>query len=483
MFFPSLWLDASTGVNKFDYNYISRIVLNGDASVTGTYNASSVPTYNFEDQRFNDYSLGNINYGIYDGNLEFKIQTDNGYGNGEIGYESSNGINWSPYNGYTAQFTITGFTGIYTGANGTYYNSLDLYDSIYNNENGQFELYNNQLIYLNDYEHYPIIATKNNDGSFTPTNFITSITLFGASTTSVNGVYTRTAEEYATSFTGSEGRSINFGGYGEWYVDPGAIYATFDLQNWYGNNDESEEQIPPTASLAGTVRNIGSPRISSSVSNPNGSITGTITTSNVVTDYVASWNDQSANGRNVSQYDVGVPSTTIIADKKFINFSANTPLGGTTFFNSNYIGTIFVVANFDSSSAGSTSQLFSDYDGFKLGRGIDSTNAFYLQNLTNDYSETIRSTSNTNANNNTNYIIEVTFENNTASLYLNGVDAGNGSIGNLETPPNAQFLIGGGNGAEPANIAEVIAYNRVLNTSERQEVESYLANKYAISLA
>ena len=469
MFFPSLWLDASTGVNKFDYNYISQIVLSGNPSVTGTYNASSIPTYNFEDQRSNDYSLGNISYGYNGDNAYvYRIITENLDGN-DIGYESYNGVNWNTLNSYTSQFTITGFTGLYAGANGTYHNNGHIYEPAYTHDNGQFQLYNNELTYQNDYEHYPIIATKNNDGSFTPTNFITSITLFGASTTSVNGVYTRTAEEYATSFTGSEGRSINFGGYGEWYVDPGAIYSTYDLQSWYGNNDESEEQIPPTASFAGTVRNIGSPRISSTVSSPNGSVTGTITTSNVVSDYVTSWNDQSENARNASSSYIP-PSYVTIGGKSFVNFPANTNLTCPTIWDqSQFIGTIFCVARFTENIVNSF--LVYHESEFKFLR--DTSNTF---NLTfND--QTYLTSSNT-LNANTNYILETTFNADTARLYYNGIPVGTASLGSVNGGYN--LFIGGGEGS--SNIAEVIIYNRVLDTSERQEVESYLANKYSISL-
>ena len=487
MFFASLWLDASTGVNKFDYNYISQIILSGDPSVSGTYNASSVPTYNFADSRLNDYSLGSINYSDYDG-LKYRIITEN-LSDWVAGYESSNGVNWSTYGDYIAQLIITGFTGIYNGANGTY--SLDNNtpeDPSYNN--GVYQFYSNELRFINENAGFPIIATKNNDGSFSPATYITSVTLSNASTTFVNGTYTRgsSAEQFGQArdvqFTASEGRSIYFDdGDGQWLTNPGGIYSSSDLGWWAPFNDESPEQIPPSVSIGGTARNIGSPRISESFSSPSGSITGTITTSNVVTDYVSSWTDQSANARDVAQNSDGLASLTTIANKKFINFPANTTLGRQSFFNK-YTGTVFVVARFDSSSAGSHANLFSNEDGFVLSRGADSSNAFYLENQNSDYSEN-RTLSNINVDNNANYIIGATFENNTASLYLNGVDAGNGSIGNLEVGYN--LFIGGSNvggsgpSEEPSNIAEVIAYNRVLTTSERQEVENYLKNKYAFS--
>jgi hypothetical protein len=482
MFFPSLWLDASTGVNKFDYNYISQIVLTGDASVTGTYNASSDPTYNFQDERLNDYSLGNISYGNNDNHdgVKFRIITEN-LDENDIGYESDNGINWNTFNSYTSQFIITGFTGIYTGANGTYYNNGHIREPAYETENGQFQLSNDQLIYLNDYAHYPIIATKNNDGSFTPTNFITSITLFGASTTSVNGVYTRTAEEYTGLFTGSEGRSINFNGYGEWYVNPGAIYSTFDFQSWYVNNDESEEQIPPTASFAGTVRNIGSPRISSSVSNPNGSITGTITTSNVVTDLVTSWNDQSNNGNNATAYNSPELITNELNGKSVISFNGSSSyLEAGISLSQNQDRTIFIVGKYNDINAGQQGFLNLLGDGpegyvFKAGEVDES---YYYNGPAQIAAPTSVSVGNyhiVSISNNT--------EPNTSTMRINGV-AGNNDYGEMTTRYVSYANIGSRNANQDflnGSIAEIIIYNRGLTTSERQEVESYLTNKYAFS--
>lgn len=478
MFFPSLWLDASTGVNKFDYNYISQIVLSGNPSVTGTYNASSIPTYNFEDERLNDYSLGNISYSNNGDGYAYRIITENVDGT-DIGYESyNNGVNWSAFNSYTSQLIITGFTGAYTNANGTYnVNNLVLSDLSYSN--GPYQLYGNNLESI--YGDYLVVATKNNDGSFTPTNYTNKVTISNAGLTSLNGVYTRTTENQNTFVDSNNLPKISRDG-NYWVL--GGSYASQDLINWTQWEDEAILPLP-NAVIETAPKLMGDGRISSTVSSPNGSVTGTITTSNVATDYVASWNDQSNNARDVARESEGFASLITIADKKFINFPANTTLSRQSFFNG-YTGTVFVVARFDSSSAGSHANLFSNEDGFALSRGVDSSNAFYLENVNSDFSENIRTLSNTYANDNTNYIIGATFENNTASLYLNGAEAGNGSIGNLGVGYN--LFIGGssvgmsGPSDEPSNIAEVIAYNRVLNTSERQEVENYLSNKYSITL-
>jgi hypothetical protein len=478
MFFPSLWLDASTGVNKFDYNYISQIVLSGDASITGTYNASSIPTYNFEDERLNDYSLGNINYGIYDYELKFKIQTDNGYVGG-IGYESSNGINWSPYNGYTVQFTITGFTGIYTGANGTYYNTLNVNDPIYNNENGQFILYNDQLTYVVN-EPSQVIATKNNDGSFTPTSYDSSLTLSNAGTTSVNGIYTRSDSQIDIQylpFLASEGRRVYFESsywfvYGELYI----AYGSFD----WGLGDGGGASPVPTNSFGTSPRSIGSPRISSSVSNPNGSITGTITTSNAISDNVTSWDDQSNNGNNATAYNGPELITNELNGKSVISFNGSSSyLEAGISLSQNQNRTIFIVGKYNDINAGQ--------QGFLnlLGDGAESY-VFKQAELDESYyyigGAQIAAPTSVSVGNYHIVSISNNTEPNTSTMTINGV-AGNNYYGEMTTRYASYVNIGSRDANQEflnGSIAEIIIYNRGLTTSERQEVENYLSNKYAI---
>ena len=486
MFLPSLWLDASTGVNKFNLNYTSEIVISGTSnpSFSGTYTADNVPDINPDTGGPDVYYLTgpagkSIVYGQSDENI-FKLSS---IGEPDYSFDSTDGINWT-LNGniaYVNEIAITGFTGIYAGANGTY-----------NRENNNYWTNSNSLFYIRDNilkaaggNDTSIAINDNNwEGAWAQIDYISKVNLFGAED-NVNGDYNANESIGNNNWINPQiGLNINLEG--SW-LDP--VFRTSDngfdssdLINW--NVNHGNEPVP-VGTITYSARSLGSPT-STIVTFPAGLITGTITTSNVATDYVTSWNDQSNNARDVTQSSQDLASLTTIADKKFINFPANTTLGRQSFFNG-YTGTVFVVARFDSSSAGSHANLFSNEDGFALSRGADSSNAFYLENVNSDFSENIRTLSNTYANDNTNYIIGATFDNNTASLYLNGAEAGNGSIGNLGVGYN--LFIGGSNvgisgpSYEPSNIAEVIAYNRVLNTSERQEVENYLANKYAISLA
>jgi hypothetical protein len=504
MFFPSLWLDASTGVNKFDYNYISQIVLSGDASITGTYNASSIPTYNSEDQALNDYSLGNINYGNYDGEFKFKIQTDYTNGYGGIGYESSNGINWSPYNGYTAQLIITGFTGAYTNANGTYNLSNGApSEAAYSND--AYQLYENRLEFIAG--DYAVVATKNNDGSFTPTNYVNQVTISNAGSPSANGVYTRTnrANTDFTSPIGStstlnfeepDGGSYIFSLIGEMTVDDGdggsmvvtdLLYSvTIEGTNVYiskQNGTLLNGQLPTIVAQDIPIP-IGDGRISSSVGNPNGSITGIITTSNVVSDYVTSWNDQSNNGNNAIAYDGPELITNELNGKSVISFNGlSSYLQAGISLSQNQDRTIFIVGKYndinDANQQGFLNLLGDGAESYVFKQAELDESYYYISpaQIAAPTSVSVGNYHIVSISNNT--------EPNTSTMRINGV-AGNNYYGDMTT----QYASYANIGSRDANreflngsIAEIIIYNRGLTTSERQEVESYLANKYAISLA
>lgn len=69
-----------------------------------------------------------------------------------------------------------------------------------------------------------------------------------------------------------------------------------------------------------------------------------------------------------------------------------------------------------------------------------------------------------------------------STLYLNGTEDAYGSSGDFT--PSGSYYIGRfhGNGATTTemNLAEIVVYNRVLTTEERQQIEQFLNNKYAI---
>ncbi len=192
---------------------------------------------------------------------------------------------------------------------------------------------------------------------------------------------------------------------------------------------------------------------------------------------VTAWADQSGNGRNASEYSGSFPTYSLIGGKSFVSFAEFVDLVLTNSvwdIGYPYIGTIFTVARFPSSSSGGNARLFSaqaNTNYFVFGRGIENTNVFFVTNNQEDYLASASA-----LNNNTNYILATTFDEQDASIYLNGTFAGDSSV--VSNTGAGSALIGGGE--EPSSIAEMIVYNRVLSTPERQQVEAYLNAKYAI---
>ena len=383
----SLWLKADAGVTlatSGPYTYVSQIVITGSntPNVNGTYNATSVPTFDFEGMP-NPYFLSGPTYTIEWTNPTFYLDVS-GIGAG-ASWTSSDGTSWT------------------------------------------------------------ILESRPD-----------TITISGSTTPNVNGVYTRPIDENV--FYGPTTNVIE-------------NYGNFELL------DQATSTIYYTASSATGPWTIvdGTGAITSTITSvPRGTITATkVVSSSAVT----AWADQSGNNRNASEYSGSYPTYSLIGGKSFINFNAfvdlilSNPIWEVGY---TYIGTIFTVARFPSSSEGGNARLFSaeaNTNYFIFGRGIDSTNAFFVTNNQEDYA-----TSSLEASNNTNYILEATFDEDDATIYLNGIQSGaSGISSNFATGNEA---IGGGE--EPSSIAEMVVYNRVLTTEERQQVEQYLNSKYQI---
>jgi hypothetical protein len=360
---------------------------------------------------------------------------------------------------YITQVILTGFTGIYSGANGTYNGNSE--DQYFTHTSGAFYIEGNTLYESgNDIT----IATNSNNyqGAWTPTTYLSTITFTNAGTTSVNGIYTRTDSQFDIEFLpflASGGRSISWDEEALYWTTQAGYYVNFSFtfdEDWSTENGDGPQ---PDATYSNSSRNIGS---------PTSTITGVYP--------VNSWADQSGNPR-ILYPNNGVASSAVISGKNFIYFQENTELISdfTIWADSQIIGTIFCVARFASSSVGSTAYLFR-HEGtegfFTFSRGFNNTNAFYI---TSDGIDKVSSL--TNANNNTNYLLGATFnESSVATLYLNGASTGSGGI----TNSNGQYNLYIGGLGEPSNIAEMVVYNRVLTTTERQQVEAYLNSKYAI---
>ena len=115
----ALWLKADAGVSKPSYNYISEIIITGTSnpSFAGTYTADSAPNYDTEEVLIEYYTLSAAGGRLITWNpnsQQFVLSLDEQ----EFAF-SGDGVNWSVIS-FLGQVIISGFTGIYAGANGTY---------------------------------------------------------------------------------------------------------------------------------------------------------------------------------------------------------------------------------------------------------------------------------------------------------------------------------------------------------------------------
>lgn len=482
----SLWLKADAGVNiQGPYNYVSEIVISGTSNpdVNGTYTATTVPTFNSEGNRVNDYTLSSTNgYAInwdYGEELFFLytfLDTS--------GFSSSDGEGWTIFGTHAAGYNISGFTGIYSGANGTYnYTSIDDYD-IY--VNGSYYILNNGLYYgsfstAGEGEAPPLIATNNSPayaGAWTPAEYLSSTTLLGAGATAVDGVYTRTDTQVDVQYvqlSASGGKTITYFSQYSLFLTTNSEYSSEDLSSW---SVGGEDFPAPTSTFGYSNRNVGSPATSSVTFYPSGSISSSISTSSVQRYSVATWLDNSLFARDAYAGDYFV-TKEIIGGKQYIRFpeqASGTGYSGNTIWYPEPPATVFFVARFPNSISSGSTLLSSD--SFQFGRGFNGSNSkFFVTTDNTNYSE-----SNSNLNDNTIYLLASTFDTSTVSLYINGTSAGSGITS--ESNNYGSYEIGGNqsqySSLDGVDIAETIVYNRILTTPERQQVEAYLNAKYAI---
>lgn len=286
-------------------------------------------------------------------------------------------------------------------------------------------------------------------GNGTP--FISSVIISGAGSTTSNGTYTRTFGGY-TTFTKSGGGYISYG-YNS--TADGEVWQIFDPTlgsiSYYTND---------TSTFSSWIIDQGSANAPSSI------------ISNTTPTVITAWTDQSGNGNNATATDM--PTLSTVSGKTFVDFT-----GG--YFTGNELittpyATIMCVARF--SSTRDIQVMFQQYldgDNLVLYRGFDLNKGYRIYNGENFSSNSL-------TNDNETYLFGVTVNNDTGTLYLNSTADGNGYCGEL-TPAGAYYLgfwQGGGLPTTELQMAEIVVYNRVLTTPERQQVEAYLNSKYAI---
>jgi hypothetical protein len=211
---------------------------------------------------------------------------------------------------------------------------------------------------------------------------------------------------------------------------------------------------------------------------------------------VATWNDKSGNGNTATSLGTANPVLTqnLINGRQAISFPNTGTTPSPTYFFDGPISltgesiTYFVVCVPSSVSvmAGSPRILSLAATG-----AVDYTSALYLVALyqVNTAFGAYRNNSGNvlvAVTSNTPYIFSAIAVNGNVAMYQNG-----GTVTNIPTGAGASFAVSRfrlANEMNPAinlfngNIGEVIIYNRTLTTSERQQVEGYLAWKWGIQV-
>jgi hypothetical protein len=201
---------------------------------------------------------------------------------------------------------------------------------------------------------------------------------------------------------------------------------------------------------------------------------------------VSVWKDKSGNGYNFTQLYSSLPTITTITRQTGIFFAANQALRNTTLpFPTTY--TIFAVANQTGSPSGYAYILHSPYNADHIiffGTFSGTRNFATFAGPVGAWNDLAANTPNTNVatTSSTASVLCCTNNGTTLTPYING------NIMNTKTGTNAAatgMIIGDTYiSGQPwlGTIGEIIVYNSILSTAQRQQVEIYLSRKWGVSV-
>ena len=192
------------------------------------------------------------------------------------------------------------------------------------------------------------------------------------------------------------------------------------------------------------------------------------------------WKDKSGRGCNATQ----AGNAPIWNSSKYVNFTQslgqfmNLPNGTLPFASGTNAYSIFAVANLNNTAnVGKTI----------IGNGSAGTNSFNALQIQNQsianlwYNNDIAGGSLTA---NTFFIANIAFDGSTRYIYQTGTSV-NTTASSGWAAPNTNNVIGvepaTGNWYYDGNIGEILVYNTALTTSQRQQVEGYLAHKWGLT--
>jgi hypothetical protein len=194
------------------------------------------------------------------------------------------------------------------------------------------------------------------------------------------------------------------------------------------------------------------------------------------------WKDKSGRGCNATQ----AGNAPIWNSSNCVNFtqtlgqSMNLPNGTLPFASGTNAYSIFAVANLSNTSGGLKTI---------IGNGSAGTNSFnalqiQAQSIANLWYNNDVAGGSLTAN--TFFIANIAFDGSTRYIYQTGTSV-NTTASSGWAAPNTNNVIGvepaTGNWYYDGNIGEIIVFNTALTTSQRQQVEGYLAHKWGLSLS
>ena len=301
--------------------------------------------------------------------------------------------------------------------------------------------------------------------------FISQVVISGGGRSAMNGTYTR-ASGGDTSFvkTGDSNFEILWSGV-EWYINGDEYYCEPDDSN------QTEYAYNPSYDMSSNW--LISVEYGCDGTPPTGSLTLSPTGNTLVT----AWADQSGNGKNATAIQFPTYSASAINSKPALVFANNAYLTTSNIFNGSNPRTMFAVYYIDSEQYSNTVCCQSNEDNtdigtyFMLQSRIDLDSSPYLAGYSDDLSGPP-------------YVNQqlllgmADYDGTTARLFKNGAQAnseaktydtftGEFHIGAFNEAGNIMEKFGG-------KIAEIVVYNRILTTPERQQVEAYLNSKYQI---
>ncbi len=200
---------------------------------------------------------------------------------------------------------------------------------------------------------------------------------------------------------------------------------------------------------------------------------------------VSTWADQSSNNRSIIQ---GTSPNQPALSSTAINFNPAITFDGSDYFNTS------LSINHDSMPDASILAVYRphiDNAGSVWGEDDGGWDRFLLDHSALNNMVSDGSGGNNNINNlfvaNQTNLSAVLYDNtvsNGSSVFVNGTSEVTFTANHTGTSPNLQIgALGGSNYNFDGDIAELIVYNKLLSTIERQRIESYLAIKYGLSIS